>query len=173
MKRRTPYRPDQGFALSRIERRRQELCITHEELAAASGISDRTYRRIRHAGRAFGRHIISLRFALRTIAQRRQAALKSFEVAEIDGDDRVRAAIVALRGIRAVLVATDIVEGDRRAIEIYLLVTMCGVNQSTAAQACGCTKQNINKLLKAVEDRRDAPHFDTALSRLETIMEGA
>ncbi len=172
MKRRTPYRPDQGFALSRIERRRQELCITHEELAAAAGLSLRGYYRIRRENRAFGWHVVSMRFALRTIAQRRQAALKSFEVAETDGDDRVRAAIVALRGIRAVLVAADIVKDDRRAIEIYLLVTLCGVNQSTAAQACGCTKQNINKLLKAVEDRRDAPHFDAALSRLETIMEG-
>ncbi len=81
-----------------------------------------------------------------------------------------RAAAVALKGIRFGLAASELRQGDRRAVEIYLLVTVCGISQPLAAEVCGCTKQNVSKLLRAVEDRRDDTHFDTALGRLETAI---
>ncbi|MFK0330892.1 hypothetical protein ACIQUB_07190 [Rhizobium sp. NPDC090275] len=78
-----------------------------------------------------------------------------------------RAASVALKGIRFCLAASELKTADRRAVEIYLLVTICGVSQPLAAEVCGCTKQNVSKLLRAVEDRRDDNNFDVALGRLE------
>lgn len=81
-----------------------------------------------------------------------------------------RAAAVALKGIRFCLAGSDLKTADRRAVEIYLLVTVCGVSQPLAADVCGCTKQNVSKLLRAVEDRRDDNHFDAALGRLETAI---
>lgn len=82
MKRRTPYRPDQGLALSRIERRRQQLGITHVELYSVAEIPRNTYARIRKTGLAFKRHVIALRFAIRTIEQRRRLSAKM-----LGGDD--------------------------------------------------------------------------------------
>lgn len=84
----------------------------------------------------------------------------------------VRAARVALCGIRFGLAASSLPSADRRAAEIYLLVTACGVSQPLAATVCGCTKQNVSKLLQRVEDRRDDPHFDAALAALETALGG-
>ncbi|MEY9718804.1 hypothetical protein [Sinorhizobium fredii] len=83
MKRRTPYRPDQGFALSRIERRRQQLGITHVELYTVAEIPRNTYARIRKTGLAFKRHVIALRFAIRTIEQRRRLVGKMLGVADV------------------------------------------------------------------------------------------
>lgn len=78
-----------------------------------------------------------------------------------------KAAGIALKGIRFCLVASDLRQADRRAAEIYLLVTVCGVSMPLAADVCGCTKQNVSKLLKAVEDRRDDPGFEAAIGKLE------
>lgn len=83
-----------------------------------------------------------------------------------------RAAGVALKGIRFSLVASELRPADRRAVEIYLLVTVCGISQPLAADVCGCTKQNVSKLLKVVEDRRDDRAFDAALERLEAAFGG-
>lgn len=87
-------------------------------------------------------------------------------------DETGRAARIALKGIRSALHSTAIKPADRRSVEIYLLVTACGVNGTRAAEACGCTKQNVSKIIKAVEDRRDDGDFDRALSALETAMAG-
>ncbi|RBO94962.1 hypothetical protein [Pseudochrobactrum asaccharolyticum] len=78
-----------------------------------------------------------------------------------------RAAGVALKGIRFALSASKVRPTDRRSVEIYLLVTVCGISQPLTADVCGCTKQNVSKLLRAVEDRRDDQTFEAALSDLE------
>ncbi|MGN8170473.1 hypothetical protein [Agrobacterium sp. 22117] len=83
-----------------------------------------------------------------------------------------RAARIALKAIRFALFHAAIKPADRRSVEIYLLVTTCGVNQAIAADVCGCTKQNVSKLLKSVEDRRDQAEFDRALSALEAVIVG-
>lgn len=83
-----------------------------------------------------------------------------------------RAAGVALKGIRFSLATSELQPADRRAAEIYLLVTICGISQPLAAEVCGCTKQNVSKLLKVVEDRRDDPAFDAALELLEAALGG-
>ncbi|MGI2031958.1 hypothetical protein ACRQ1B_06150 [Rhizobium panacihumi] len=82
-KERTPYRPDQAVHLARIEARRQRLGIKHQDLADAADISIATYRRIRKSGRAALPQIVKLRFALRTIAQRRRAGDMMFEAADV------------------------------------------------------------------------------------------
>jgi hypothetical protein len=78
-KQRTPYRPDQGLALSRIESRRLELAITQEDLCGAAALSNRTYRRMLRSGRGFDRHIRSLRYALRTLELKQRAAEIMFD----------------------------------------------------------------------------------------------
>lgn len=81
-----------------------------------------------------------------------------------------RAAVMALKGIRLALAASSIRPADRRAAEIYLLVTLCGASQPLAATVCGCTKQNVSKLLREVENRRDDALLDGELARLEAGM---
>lgn len=77
-KKRTPYRPDQRLALQRIESARIRMGITRSDLCLSADLSTRTYRRMCTSGRGFARHIKSLRFALRTIEQRRRAAEQMF-----------------------------------------------------------------------------------------------
>ncbi len=81
-------------------------------------------------------------------------------------------ALFALRAIRFALTSTAIDTDDRRAVEVYLLVTCCGVYPALAAEACSCTKQNISKLVGRVEDRRDDATFDGILSAFEAAMVG-
>lgn len=78
-KQRTPYRPDHGLALSRIESRRQRLGATQDDLCVLADISTRTYQRMLRSGRAFERHIRSLRMALRTLQRKQLAAAHMFE----------------------------------------------------------------------------------------------
>jgi len=170
-KQRTPYRPDQAEALERIETKRARLAIEHQALAAAAGIAIATYRRIRRRGRASLAQVNNLRFAIRTIAARKRASETMFEAAE-DNDELKRAVSVTLKGIRAALGQSDIRSADRRAVEIYLLVTACGVNGTLAADICGCTKQNVSKLLRSVEERRETPEYDHAIAALEAAIMG-
>lgn len=86
--------------------------------------------------------------------------------------DDLHIAQVALKSIRLALNASPIGEDQHRAVEIYLLVTAMNVNQVLAAEVAGCTKQNVSKLLKSVEDRRDRDAFDRALEALERAIMG-
>ncbi|ASY69371.1 hypothetical protein [Sinorhizobium fredii] len=84
----------------------------------------------------------------------------------------LHSALFALRAIRLALHVSAVRADDRRAVEVYLLVTCCGVHQALAAEACSCTKQNVSKLVRAVEERRDDPAFDEILSAFEAAMTG-
>lgn len=83
-----------------------------------------------------------------------------------------RAARAALTGIRAAVVTSGFDDDDRRAVEIYLLVTACNLPGAIAADAAGCSKQNVSKLLRAVEDRRERPDYEIRLGRLEAMIVG-
>jgi hypothetical protein len=85
-------------------------------------------------------------------------------------DPGERAAVVALRGIRLALSVSGVPNAERRSVEVYLLVTACGVHQAMAATACSCSKQNISKLIKAVEDRRSNLKFDAAIAVIEAVL---
>lgn len=170
-KQRTRYRQDQAQALDRIEAKRARLNIEHQAMAEAAGIALSTYRRIRRRGAASLAQVNNLRFAIRTIAARQRASEAMFDGAE--ANDGVRKAVtMALKGIRAALVHSAIRPGDHRSVEIYLLVTACGVNGTLAAEVCGCTKQNVSKLLKSVEERREAADYDQAIAGLEAVIVG-
>lgn len=73
LRQRGPYRPDQQQAIARLERRRQRLGVSLEDLAARSGVRLRRLYRVRSEGRAFARDIKALRFALRAIERERAA----------------------------------------------------------------------------------------------------
>ncbi|MDQ1185953.1 hypothetical protein [Agrobacterium larrymoorei] len=75
---RTPYRPKQDAALSRIEERRVKLGISFQELALAADIPLSTLRRLRKCGRASDAQITALRFAIRTIERRRRETKTMF-----------------------------------------------------------------------------------------------
>ncbi|MGI2031957.1 hypothetical protein ACRQ1B_06145 [Rhizobium panacihumi] len=87
-------------------------------------------------------------------------------------DEVLRAARIALKGIRLALHRSAIRAADMRSIEIYLLVTACGVNSTSAAEVCGCSKQNVSKLVGAVETRREDRNYDKALAELERAIMG-
>lgn len=170
-KQRTPYRPDQSAALERIETKRVRLGIEHQALAEAAGMAIATYRRIRRRGRASLAQVNDLRFAIRTIGQRKRVADIMFESAEATDETR-RAVIMTLKGIRAAIGTSPLRAADHRSVEIYLLVTVCGVNGTLAAEVCGCTKQNVSKLLRSVEQRREAADYDQAIAALEAAFIG-
>lgn len=71
--------------------------------------------------------------------------------------------------VRAMLATSKIPEERRVTSALYLLVVCCNVPGALAARAYGCSKQNISKALRAVEDRRDDPDYDAELARLEAI----
>lgn len=171
MKRRTPYWPDQADALYRIETKRRRHGIEHQALAEAAGIAIATYRRIRRRGRASLAQVNNLRFAIRTIAARKRASELMFEAAEANNELK-RAVLITLKGIRAALASSSIRPADRRSVEIYLLVTACGVNGTLAADVCGCTKQNVSKLVSAVEERREVRDYDETIAALEAAIMG-
>lgn len=78
-----------------------------------------------------------------------------------------------LKALHLALRQSEIDPERRQSVALYLLVVVANVPGATAARAAGCTKQNVSKLLRRVQDRRDDPAFDAALSRLEAeFMEG-
>lgn len=84
----------------------------------------------------------------------------------------LRAGGTALRSIRLAVAAIPELQPRQKAVEIYLLVTGCNLNQTDAATLCGCTKQNISKHLRRVEKAREDMAFDRALARIEAVMTG-
>lgn len=80
-----------------------------------------------------------------------------------------RAARTAFAGVQAAVATSRLGEDERRAVAVYLLVTACNVPGAVAADAAHCTRQNISKLVRAVEDRRDNAAYDRQVSALEQI----
>lgn len=83
-----------------------------------------------------------------------------------------RAAQIAAVGIDAALASSDLAKDLRRPAALYLLVVGCNLPGATVAQAVGCTKQNVSKHLKRVEDAREDPAFDAALGQIEARLFG-
>lgn len=90
----------------------------------------------------------------------------------------IRAARAAYSGIRAAVGASafdgtpSFGPAERRAVEIYLMVTACNLPGAVVGEVAGCSKQNVSKLLRAVEDRREQADYDRRLSALEAVFEG-
>lgn len=84
-----------------------------------------------------------------------------------------RAAQLAAVGVDAVLASSDLNKDLRRPAALYLLVVGCNLPGATVAQAVGCTKQNVSKHLKRIEDAREDAAFDAKLADIETRLFGA
>ncbi|CAN7375121.1 hypothetical protein LJR231_002251 [Phyllobacterium sp. LjRoot231] len=183
------YRPDVSADLARLEKKRLALGISLSVLAARSAINIKTLYRMRVSGRGFYRHIRSITFALRSIEKERKAVLEMFPmhvtlpaIEDMDPDqlarptkkarEVTRAASLALRGIQAAVNVSILPEADRKSAALYLLVTGGNVPGAIAASIAGCTKQNISKLLRSVEERRGNSGFDRELSTLEQQLFG-
>jgi hypothetical protein len=182
------YRPDVSADLARLEKKRLALGISLSVLAARSAVNIKTLYRMRVSGRGFSRHIRSITFALRSIEKERKAVLVMFPmhvtlpaIEDMYPDQErptkkarevTRAASLALRGIQAAVNVSVLQESDRKSVALYLLVTGGNVPGAIAASIAGCTKQNISKLLRSVEERRGAAGFDRELSTLEQQLFG-
>lgn len=83
-----------------------------------------------------------------------------------------RSGLLAWRAVRALVAASSIQPEFQVTAAQYLLVTCCNVPGALAARIYGCSKQAISKALRTVEDRRDDPHYDAELTRLERLIEG-
>lgn len=84
-----------------------------------------------------------------------------------------RAGRIALVGISAAIAAVPELPPERReTTAVYLLVTFCNLPGALAAEVLGCSRQNVSQVLGRVEDRREDPRFDAALSRLEAQFMG-
>lgn len=85
----------------------------------------------------------------------------------------VRAARVAMAGIQAAVKAGGIEGRQMVSVTFYLTVTICNVPGAVVARAAGCTRQNVAKCLRHVEDRREDPVFDRAMADLERTIGGS
>ncbi len=86
---------------------------------------------------------------------------------------QARAARVALRGISAALATSRIPAEQQTTAAFYLLVTACNVTAALAAEAAGCSRQNVSKSLGKVEDRREADMvFGAEIDRIEAAVMG-
>jgi hypothetical protein len=85
---------------------------------------------------------------------------------------QARAARVALKGIQIAVAASGLPPDRQTTAAFYLLVTACNISSATVAEAYGCTRQNISKALRGVEDRRDDPAFGAAIDKLEAQIMG-
>lgn len=83
-----------------------------------------------------------------------------------------RASVGMLTAVRAMVAASAIPPERHVTTAQYLLVVCCNVPGALAGRAYGCSKQAISKALRTVEDRRDDPHYDAELTRLERLIEG-
>lgn len=83
-----------------------------------------------------------------------------------------RAAQVAYRGITLAVAASEIGPDRASSASLYLLVTVCNVPGALAARVHGCSRQNVSKLLRAVEERREHPAYEAALAALEAQFSG-
>lgn len=72
------YRRDVAGALDAIDGRRIALDVTIAALCHEAGVSSSTWWRMRRSGLGFERRIRSLKFALRTIEQRRRQEESAF-----------------------------------------------------------------------------------------------
>lgn len=57
-----------------------------------------------------------------------------------------------------------------RDLAIYLTVVEGGLDLGAAGRLAGISKQAVHKTVKRLEDRRDDPAFDAALTRAEGFM---
>lgn len=78
-----------------------------------------------------------------------------------------RAGRIALKGIAVALSVSPIPSEHRETTALYLLVTVCNLPGSVAAEALDCSRQNVSQVLRRVEDRREDPIFNAALEQLE------
>lgn len=73
------YRKPAVAELARIEAKRLELKISHEDLYLAAGITRATYYAMRSDQVAFPRNLQALRYGLRTVEQRLRNADRILE----------------------------------------------------------------------------------------------
>lgn len=83
-----------------------------------------------------------------------------------------RVSRVAMQAIWFGVKASELPPERQKSAVLYLLVTCGNVPGALAAEVAGCTKQNVSKLLRKVEDRRDDPHFDALLDSFEQAFFG-
>lgn len=82
----------------------------------------------------------------------------------------VRATRIAMAGIRPAVMAAGIEGRQMVSLTFYLTVTVCNVPGAVVARAAGCTRQNVAKCLRHVEERRENPQFDRLVSGLEQTL---
>lgn len=83
-----------------------------------------------------------------------------------------RAAAVAAIGVKAVVAGSSLSQDLRRPVALYLLVTGCNLPGATVAAISGCTKQNVSKHLRRVQDAREQIDIDRQISALERTLFG-
>lgn len=80
-----------------------------------------------------------------------------------------QATAIAWRAILMAVKAAGVPARQQNPVALYLLVVVCNVPGAVAARAAGCSKQNVSKILRGVEARRDDAAFDRQLAELEEI----
>jgi hypothetical protein len=77
------------------------------------------------------------------------------------------AARVAWAGIRLAVAASQIPEERELTTAYYLMVTICNLKLVDVAKLIGCSKQNLSKAVRQVEERREDAEFDAMIGDLE------
>lgn len=104
--------------------------------------------------------------ALRTLYRERKTILEQYPGAGVWSAQH-RSARTAYLSISSAVRLAGVAETQIKSLALYLLVTGCNVPGAVAAAAAGCTKQNVSKQIRKIEDRRDDGEFDRTVSQLE------
>jgi hexokinase len=83
-----------------------------------------------------------------------------------------RSARLAAIGVRALVDQAGLADELKRPVALYLLVNQCNLPGATVARVAGCSKQNVSKTIRRVEDLRDRAPIDAAIAALEARLEG-
>ncbi len=166
-----------------LERERQARSVRQSDLASAAGVSLRTYARHVQSGRNDPKLTVRLWRALARLAvspggdhleaELIRATHRGF-VAVLASDWGVTAAMVEAADPRlgATADATWRACAHVRQAALYLTNTTLGLKQKRLADVMGLTPAAVCLALKAVEDRRDDPTIDAALTRAARTITG-
>lgn len=159
-------RPDAAQKLARIEARRRRLGVTLEELARFAGMHVTTLVRMRQFNRGSDRNIRQLIRALRILQRRRAEERAAFGSLPSSTEAIVE---LSLKGFLAAA-NTKLPEKYAKKVAVYLLVTGANAPAAIAGRILGCTRQNVFKMVRSVEDLREDPDLGPVIDKLELAL---
>lgn len=168
-----------GQALSAVEGARINAGLSRVALATAAGMTERRYRRILSTQRARPETVAKLQGAV-GLARRKAGAGPRDMIALRAGAAALVASFYGVTAADALAAPGEERTGDARWLAaararqaaIYLVHVTLACSQAELGRAFGVSKVAIHLAVRAVEDRRDDPAFNSLLTDAERLLGG-